>query len=80
MGSEKLKSFVSDAGLIKRDEQLSELTVERLGSFIDTSMVEIPNAYHELNLSKTRVQRGARAKVMFASGNIQSRSSRFKYN
>ena len=55
MGSEKLKSFVSDAGLIKRDEQLSELTVERLGSFIVISMVKIRVAYLKFNLSKTRV-------------------------
>ena len=54
----KLKSFwFSDAGQIKSDEQLNELIVERLGSFIGSSVAKIHNAYLELNLSQTRVNR-----------------------
>ena len=65
------RALFSDAGLIGRDEQPSELTVERPGSFIGSLMAEISDAYCELNLSKTRVQRGTRVKMMSVSRNIQ---------
>jgi len=38
-------------GLIKRDEKLSEFTVERLGSFIDLPTIEIHGAYLKLKSS-----------------------------
>ena len=38
----------SNAGLVERDEQSSELTVERPGSFIDLLTVEIRSANFEL--------------------------------
>jgi len=38
-------------GLIERDEQSSELTVERPGSFIDFLTAEICDAYLELKSS-----------------------------
>jgi len=47
-------------GMIKRDEQSNELTVEKSGSFIDDSMAEIRDAYLELNLNQTRVQNETR--------------------
>ena len=48
------------------------VTVEKTtGLFVSPSMAEMRGAYLELNLNKTRVQRGVRVKVMFASGNIQ---------
>ena len=52
----KAQELCSNAGLIKRDKQSSELTVERGGSFIGSLMAEIRDAYLELNLSETRVQ------------------------
>ena len=69
-GLRKAHELSSDASLIRRDEQSSELTVERPRSFIGSSMAEIRGAYLDLNLSKTRVQRGARVKGMSAFGNI----------
>ena len=70
-GFRKAQEFCSDVGLIGRDEQSNELTVERPGSFIGSSMTEIRGVYLELNLSKTRVQHTTHVKVISTSGNIQ---------
>jgi len=62
------------AGLIERDEQSSELIIERSRFFIGFSVADIRGAYLELNLSWTCVRCGTRVR----SWKHPTQSSRFK--